>query len=267
MKRKSPKHIQALINLLEDEDRHVSSMAMEQLLTLDGDVDRLIAEFQEAPNPVLRGRIHQLGNIVKLRRERTLLINEVVDGKPTVWDGILRINRQYNPQMNLRNLNRMIEELAARVPSPISTVGMATFMHNETFSFTGEDILGADLYLLEDVLTQHVGAPILLSVIAKHLGEIYGWNALIVLFKGKHCLYDEQTCDLVEPAEGWRVTRLNRDDKLHPCADRDIWLTILCQLFLSALLEGRLQTIHRIGSILSRLCGGEFSKLPFPLGS
>lgn len=267
MEPKSRKNIQALINLLEDEDRHVSSMAMEQLLTMDGDVDGLIAEFQEASNPVLRGRIHQLGNIVKLRRERTMLVNEVDDGKLTIWDGILRINRQYNPQMNVRSVNRMIEELAMRVPSPLSTVGMAAFMHNENFAFTGEDILGADLYLIEDVLTQRLGSPILLSVVARHLGEIYGWNALIVLFKGKHCLYDEDTCDLVEPSEGWRVTRLNKDDKLHPCADRDIWLTILSQLFLSALLEGRLQTIHRVGTILARLCGGEFSKLPFPLGS
>lgn len=257
--------IDALINLLEDEDRHVSTMAMEQLLLLDSDVDRLIAELQESHNPVLRNRIHQLGKILKFRRAREVFINSVHESNISLWDGIIQINYQYNPQMNLGDIDTMTEEVTERLPQRITTVRMATFMRNENFSFPGEDILGADLFLIEDVLRQRVGSPILLSVVARHLGEIADWNASIVLFKGKHCLIDSDF-HLVEPSEGWRVTRLTRDDKLHPCADRDIWLTILGQLFLSALLEGRLQTIHRVGSILSKLCDGEFRDLPFPLG-
>jgi hypothetical protein len=258
--------IDALVNLLEDEDRHVSTAAMEELLRRDGEVDHVVAEFQEADNPVLRSRIHQIGNVLKLRRARDIFISNVGDASVDLWEGLLQINYQFNPRMSRRDVDQFLEELAGRLPRRLTSVRMAAFMRNENFTFTKEDVLGADLYLPEDVLLQRVGSPILLAVVTQQLGERRSWHASIVLHKGRHCLIDSN-CNLVEPAEGWRVTRLTNNDKLHPCTNRDIWFTVLAQLFLSALQEGRLQAIHRVGSILSRLCGGNFGQLPFPLGS
>ncbi len=258
--------IDALLNLLEDEDQQVSTLAMEQLLQLEHHADALIKEFQEAASPRLRTRIHQLGNILNLRRSRNAFIKNVAANNLSVWDGLLQINYQYNPRLSTSAIDAQLTGLERRLPENLSTVRLCGFMRDEQFSFTGEDTLGADLFLLEDVLAQRVGSPIVLSVIAGHLGERAGWSSSIVLYRGKHCLIDSDS-NLIEPAEGWNVTRLTRDDRLHPCGDRDVWLTVLCQLFLAAMLEGRLQAIHRVASILCELCGGEFKHLPYPLGS
>lgn len=257
--------LDALVNLLEDEDTHVSTLAMEQLLRHQ-DADDLIAELQEDANPVLRSRIHQLGNILNIRRARSQFIESVETSGLSLWNGLLQVNYQYNPRMNKDGVDRLVNELLEKMPSELNTVRLTSFMRNENFSYTGEDVLGADLYLLEDTLIQRVGSPIMLSVIARHLGRHLGWHSTVVLFKGKHCLLDARG-HLIEPAENWRITRLPRHDNLHPCGNKEIWITILCQLYLSAMLEGRLLAIHRVGSILTKLCGGNFQNLPFPLGS
>lgn len=257
--------IDALMNLLEDDDRQVSTLAMEELLRLDMQLDKLVAEFQEAPSPVLRGRIHQLGNILNIRRSRSYFIDNVGAGAMPLWEGMLQINYQYNPRMNFEAVAKVMGELVGHLPRRPSTLRMAAFMRSEGFGYTREDILGPDLYLVEDILAQRVGAPVLLAAIAKNLGEHCGWQANIVLYKGKHCLVDNH-CNLIEPAEDWRVTPLSGLDKQHPCADKDVWLTVLSQLMLAALMEGSLQAIHRVGSILVELSGGRFDDLPYPLG-
>jgi len=257
--------LEALVNLLEDEDTHISTLAMEQLLRHQ-DAETLVAELQEASSPVLRTRIHQLGNILNIRRARTQFIARVEGSGISLWEGLQQINYQYNPRMNQAAVDTMMGELQERLPEELNTAKLTAFMRGENFSYTGEDILGADLYLVEDVLAQRVGAPIILSVIARQLGRHAGWNSTVVLFKGKHCLLDPRG-HLIEPAENWRITRLPRHDNLHPCGNKEIWLTVLCQLYLSAMLEGRLLAIHRVGSILAKLCSGEFRNLPFPLGS
>lgn len=258
--------ISALLNLLEDEDKQVSTLAMEQLLALDREIDALVAEFQESNSPVLRSRMHQVGNILKLRRSRAQFIQSVNEGSCPLWDGLLQINYQYNPRVNFDEVQKTMDELLEQFPRRPNTVSLAAFMRNEGFSYTGEDVFGSDLYLIEDVLHQRIGAPILLSVLARRLGELRGWKSTIVLYRGKHCLVDARQ-NLIEPAEGWRITSLRGSAKQHPCGDKDIWLTILSQLFLAALMEGTLQAIHRVGSILAKLSGTEFQELPYPLGS
>ncbi len=258
--------INALLSLLEDDDHQVSTVAMEQLLKLEQGADSVVREFQEASSPQLRSRIHQLSNILNLRRSRTLFIDKAFDSSISLWDGLLQINYQYNPRMNSDAIGSMFTELAEKTPTGLSTVRLCAFMRDQQFSPTGEDTLGADLFLLEDVLAQRIGSPILLSVVAHCLGEQAGLTSSIVLHRGKHCLIDANY-NLVEPAEGWKISKLTEEDKLHPCGDRDVWLTVLCQLFLAAMLEGRLQAIHRVASILAKLCGSTFHDLPYPLGS
>jgi len=258
--------ISALLNLLEDEDSQVSTLAMEQLLLLERGADDLLQEFQEAANPRLRGRIHQLGSILKIRRSRNAFIHEALNSTLSLWAGLLHINYQYNPRLNFESVDGMLNELAARLPAKLTTVRLCAFLRDENFQYTQEDTLGSDLFLVEDVLVQRVGSPILLSVIAHCLGEKAGWHSSPVLYHGRHCLIDDSHGNLIEPADGWKITRYSRDDRLHPCGDRDIWLTVLCQLFLAAMLEGRLQAIHRVGAILARLCGAGTGSLPYPLG-
>jgi hypothetical protein len=257
--------VSALISLLEDDDKQVSTLAMEELLTMDQELDALVAELQESTSPILRSRIHQIGNILNIRRARMAFIDKVKTGQMSLWDGLLQINYQYNPRMGFASVDKAMSELTSRLPKRPNSARIAAFMRNEGFTHPVEDVLGADLYLVEDALIQRVGSPILLSVLARHLGEQCGWHSTLVLYRGKHCLVDGHY-NLLEPAEGWRISPLNGLDKQHPCGDRDVWLTVLSQLFLAALMEGSLQAIHRMGNILALLSGGEFDLLPFPLG-
>jgi hypothetical protein len=160
----------------------------------------------------------------------------------------------------------MMLDLKAQLPARLSTTKIINFMRRQNFIFTGDDQLDAELYLVEDVLIQRIGAPILLSIIAHELGNCGGWNSHIVIYRGRHCLLDCNN-NIIEPSEDWKITRKIRDPRPHICRKDDAWLTILSQLFLSAILEGRLQAIHRVGSILAELSGGNIRSLPFPLGS
>lgn len=264
--RRPKARIDALVSLLEDEDRHVSTLAMEQLL-MHGEADSLVAELQESHNPVLRGRVHQMGSILRMRRERSVFIDKVNAGELTLWEGVQQINAQYDPRYMESQVSVVMNELAEKMPQKITSRRLADFMRNEQFSYPGEDVLGADLYLAEDVVTNRVGAPVLLAVVARELAASRGWRTTVVLHRGKHSLQDRRG-NLIEPGRDWKVSPVTRQDKqLHTCSHRDVWLTILCQLCLSSLQEGRLLAIHRVGSILSKLCGGEFQQLPFPLGS
>lgn len=257
--------ISALVNLLEDDDKQVSTAAMAQLLSCEQDVDGLVAELQESQNPVLRSRIHQMGNVLNLRRSRTVFLDQVKACNLPLWEGMLQINYQYNPRLNYTTVEKTVADLVERLPRRPTTMRLAAFLRNEGFTHPAEDVLGPDLFLVEDVLAQRVGAPILLSVVARHLGEHCGWHSTVVLYRGKHCLIDAHY-NLIEPAEGWRISPLSGLDKQHPCGDRDIWLTVLSQLFLASLMEGSLQAIHRMGLILAQLSGGDFRDLPHPLG-
>jgi hypothetical protein len=178
MKRNKTK---ALIDLLDDEDRHVSTLAMEQLLQMDTELDHLVAEYQESHNPVLRGRIHQLGSILQLRRDRASFIENVKNQSISLWDGIVQINYHFNPQLRLQDVTETMEDIIGRLPANPSTVKLAAFMRNENFSYTGEDILGPDLFLIEDVLVQRVGSPVILAALAHQLGAVAGWQSSIVI--------------------------------------------------------------------------------------
>ncbi len=260
------KKIDALINLLEDEDTQVSTEAMQQLLTFDSNVDEVVAEFQESQSPVLRNRIHQMGNVLKLRRNRNTFIENVVNLSIGLWYGVLEINHHYNPTMIIDFSNKILTDIAVKLSDEITLIDLAEFMRDEEFVYASEDMLGVDLYLIEDVLIQRIGAPVMLSIIAYELAQRRKLNAHIVIYNGKHCLLDADN-NLIEPAENWNVTRLTSDKKVHFCGKKDIWLTVLSQLFLASLLEGRLLTIYRSGFLLSKLCGGELNQLPHPLGS
>jgi len=257
--------IDSLISLLGDEDVLVSALAMEELLQRDDQIDGLLAEHQEADDDRLRSRIHQMGNVTRIRREREELITGIRQAQLELWDGILRINHQYNTRLNLDAVERLMVDFAGGISRPVSGNRIAQYMVGEGFATARENVLGADLYLADDVLSQRIGSPILLACIAQELGRRVGWSSTIVLYKGKHCLIDAQN-NFIEPAEAWRVSKFTPDVQLHPCADKDLWLTILCQLYLAAMLEGRVQAIHRVGSILATLCDGRFHDLPFPLG-
>lgn len=263
----NPTKISALVSLLQDDNPRVVSLAMEQMLELGPQAQSIIAEHQETTDPVLRTRIHQLSAIFARRAARQRFLQSIREENMSAWDGVVEINALCDPDCNRRSLSREIAELASELScNSGGTPSLATFMREQNFAVPEEDLLDADLYLLGRVLETRYGAPPLLCALAQRLGRVVNWHSTVVLYEGRFCLIDAHGM-LLDPSPGWRVSRLSPDRKIHPCGRKDLWLSILSQVLLVALVEGNLRDLYHISELLTALDNIDMERLPFPLGA
>jgi hypothetical protein len=258
--------VAALLTLLQDEDDKVASLAMEQFLDR-GLAESAIAEFQEAHDPKLRQRIHQLGTILSRRRARQEFLDAVSQERISLWDGVVAINSLYDPQCNRQKVNDELHVMVSRLGLRRATAAKtAALMREQEFCVPEEDVLDVDLYLIERVLETCYGSPAVLCALAHQAGLEAGWESSIVLHEGRFCLLDRHHL-LIDPTAGWHVTHLSENTKFHPCSRKDLWLGILSQLFLVSLVDGHLRDLYHFGDLLSAL--NEMppeDALPYPLG-
>lgn len=265
---KAERHtVSALLNLLQDENVKVASLAMEQLLKLGTAAEQAVAEHQEARDPHLRARIHQLGSILRRRRARQEFIQAVSKENVDLWEGVVRINALYDPECRRDVVDESIADLRHKVgPVSISSPDLAALMRDQEFAVPDQDVLDVDLYLAERVLETRFGSPAVLCPLALEIGRKSGWNATIVLFEGRFCLVDRNHL-LLDPTNDWHVTKLENTSRFHPCARKHLWLGILTQLFLVCLVDGHLRDLHHFGVLLTALSDSGLDALPFPLGA
>lgn len=263
---KDPK-INALLSLLQDDNPKVAALAMEQFLKLDTIAEETIAENQDAPDPHLRQRIHQMTSIQGRRRLRRDFLHKVEVSGMSIWEGLRRINRIYDPRCNLEKISRQKRALRREAEGGLSTAGrVAAFMREQDFTVPDETILEVDLYLVESVLEFRFGSSIILCALARQLGRSCGsWESTISLYEGRFCLVDKQNM-VMDPAKGWEITRLSPARNLHPCSRQDVWMGVLSQLFLIGLVEGSLRDLHLFGDLLTALSGDDLDSLPYPMG-
>ncbi len=256
----------ALLTLLQDEDDKVASLAMEQFLN-SGLAEAAVAEFQEANEPKLRQRIHQLNGILHRRRVREAFLAAVASDRLGAWEGILQINQIYDPQCLAEKVTDAIHKLAAKVGREGATAArIAALMKDDEFTVPDEDLLDVNLYLAERVVESKYGSPALLCAITQYLGHEAGWNSTLVLHEGRFCLIDGRSM-LIDPSQGWHVVHVNAETQLHPCTARDLWLGVLAQIFLVCLVDGNLRDLYQFGDLLAALNQGKLDDaLPYPLG-
>ena len=264
---KTDPKINALLSLLQDDNPKVASLAMEQFLKLDQVADETIATYQDCHDPQLRQRIHQMSSIRGRRRARKEFLHGVEESCMSVWDGLRRINRLYDPQCDVDMLSRKIRELRRDAGGNLgNTAQVASYMREQGFAVPQEAMLEVDLYLTDSVLESMYGSSVLLCALAQHLGRhCGGWESTISLYEGRFCLVDAGNVAL-EPIGGWRITKLEPSRNLHPCSRQDVWMAVLTQLFLVALVEGDLRDLYFFGDLLTALNGDDVEVLPYPLG-
>jgi len=252
--------------LLQDENLRVASLAMEQFLQLGRAADEAIAEHQEAQDPQLRHRIHQLSSIMARRRARVQFIEAVSREGISLWEGVLQINSLYDPQCNLAGVEEAIDEVVRRLRSgTVTTPRIAAAMRDQDFMVPEENLHDVDLYLVERVLETRYGSPAVLCALVHYIGSQLGWAFTIVLHAGRFCLIDRNNL-ILDPSERWHISRLGTLDKIHPCGQRDVLLGVLSQLFLVVLIEGQLRDLYHFGDLLTALNGSNIDGLPYPLG-
>ena len=261
-----PARVEALLTLLQDEDLKVASLAMEQFLNLGQVTEKTIAEFQEAQDPRLRCRIHQLSTILQRRNARKEFIDGIRQERISLWDGILQVTALYDPLAQLEPVHKGIAEMVRLLQSTeITTPRIAALMRDQEFTVPEEDILDVELFLVDQVFETRYGSAPLLCALAQHLAAQVEWSLTTVLHMGRFCLIDRDHL-LLDPVEGWHISKLGGDDKIHPCGRRDVLLDVLLQLFLIALVEGHLRDLYHFGDLLTALNGFTVEDLPFPLG-
>jgi len=263
------KKVNALLNLLEDDNQRVVSLAMEQLLNIGSERDAIIAEYQEATNPSLRKRIHQLSSIINRRQKQKEFIHAIQHEKIPAWQGVIQLNQLYDKTCNKPFIEISTNKLAKKIKKQSKTItitNIATIMRSEEFSVPTEDNLNTELYLMDKILSSRYSSSICLCVLTRQISSLCNTDLVTVLYNGHYCLIDEHNL-LLDPSAGWRISKLNNSENLHPCTDKDILLGILSQLFLSAVLDGQIQEIYYFSNLLSSLNNSTTATLPFPIGN
>ncbi len=269
MMQNTESQVRALLNLIQDDDLKVASLAMEQFLKLEkGLTDRLLAEHQEAADPRLRHRIHQLSGILQRRRSRLEFAHSMNSQKMGIWEGLCRINSVYDLRCNQENLESETEKLITEmmISQPTALPQVAAVMREHRFSVPEETMVDIELYLVESVLESRIGSAAVLCGLTHHLASQAGWRGTVVLHEGRFCLIDRQD-NLLDPSADWGISKLETRGLIHPCAPRDLWLAVLTQLFLVALVDGHLRDLYHFGYLLTALDDSDMTILPSPLGA
>ncbi|MFO7820665.1 MAG: hypothetical protein R6V56_01190 [Lentisphaeria bacterium] len=259
--------ITALLSLLQDEDPKVASLAMEQFLKLESEADEAIAENQDAENPYLRQRLHQLINIRGRQQDRQDFMRHVENSAMPVLEGLARINRLYDSRCNREKLRRAKKDLRQAADNSLTgTAEVASFMREQDFTVPDEAVLEVDLYLLDSVLEYRFGSAVMLCALAQYLGRTCGgWRSTISLYEGRFCLVDGKNLAL-DPSDEWGIIQLDPSRNLHACSRQDVWMAVLSRLLLVGLTEGNLRDISLFGDLLTALNSERIDAFPYPIG-
>ncbi|MCM8538948.1 MAG: hypothetical protein NE328_01615 [Lentisphaeraceae bacterium] len=258
--------IEALINLLQDEDPQIAVVAMEKLLTNPVFVKNHLKELQESPDPCLRTRVHQMESIITRKNQLDDFTKRVKENKIELWEDLIFLNKIIERTLTTDSITEAFKELKDKIPrKQMTTLEIAAFMREESFSCPSDDILDPSLFLIYEVLTCSLGNPLLLCVIARQLAMVHQKRLTIVLHKGRHCLVSDES-SFIDPQNGWSVTKLKQNAKVYPCTNRDILLTVISQLYLSALIEGQLRIIAFLSKMMAALSDNSVSEFPYPVG-
>jgi len=259
--------IKSLLNLLQDDNPRIASLAMEQFLKREQTLETTLAHYQETDNPRLRQRLHQLGSILMQRRMQREFVAAVQNQSISLWRGICRLNQIYDPSCSYRRISNMVNDLRNELDRNLSkATRVAAFMKDTEFRVVTPSLFDIDAYLIESVLELRLGNSALLGALAQYLGWHWGnWSSTFILYEGRYCLIDSENL-VVDPSRGWRIRKLDHAEKIHPCSRQDVWLGILSQMLVVALSEGSLRESHQIGRLLCELNNDSLSSLPYPLG-
>ncbi|HOG51385.1 MAG TPA: transglutaminase family protein [Lentisphaeria bacterium] len=258
------KRTNALINLLQDDDGAVASMAMEQLLNQEG-LDALIATLQDSANPTLRQRIHQISNIITRRRLRRSLLERIATDDITLWEAFRDINVYTDTQRSVSHIDELFEEINRPFKRRrANTLQIISYLRECGFHANNEGSAKIEHYNIAEVLEYRSGAALTLAVIAQKLGNASGWNATIGLHAGKYCLIDANF-HMIDIAADWQISRVEQG-KYHVCARRDLINCLLCSLVVAANNEGLLRDFYLYSKLFADINGIDLKAAGPPFG-
>lgn len=231
MKQNTPNHSlpfaesdELLLKLLQDEDDCVADSVMERLLMSDR-CQSFMAEHQDDSDPFIRRRIHQMGAIMEQRTDRDTFVQQFLAQELDLWQGALLLNKLFDPQCSLSNINRQANTLFGKCqPKTANIQEIASFMAQKKFLPLSSNWFDINQFLLSETLRQKTASTLLLCIIARQLGLYHNMTFNIVMNTGRYMLASD-TYMITDPNDEWKVTaqKQGQGQQFHLCTRIEIF--------------------------------------------
>ena len=254
-----------LLNLLDDQDTLVSFLALEQLLHRDN-LQQVISDNQDAPNPTRRRKIHQLAAVSgRLNLQRNILLS-IKQGKCSVWKALSAIDLLYDTQSSQAFIDEKIASLQYYYhrETGLRLEELGTFCAGNGFIAARNPLDTIGYYLVGDVLDRRIGCPGLLCAIAKRIAR-QRMRLNYCLRAGHICLLDKQN-NVLDPGDGWKVFPKIDPRSIRLCTDTEIVCILLCQMLTVSITLWSQHDIYLFASLLSEIYSLPLGSFPYPLG-
>ena len=261
--RNSP-DIRSLLSLLDDEDEAVALDAMAELLYRGDEVFPYLAELQDATDPLLRRRVHQLEAGLTSRRRRSEFSRLLSMPRPDVRRILVEMHLQWydndpQPEIESRLDNFLAGGRAAR---PRTTDDLSAFVRKCGIVAERETTLRPENYCIGVMLADRIGSTALWALTAK-LMLPENSPVRVVRSVEEFALCDGSS--LLLPERDWRVVRAPARAELEEWNDRQVLKFAAAMLFSAAVNSDSFRYVLTIGQAVSGLPDDEvLDYMPYP---
>ena len=254
--------------LLLDPNPCISSLAMEQMLQNRDQCEKFIAANQDSDEVTLRKCAHQLAGCLRLQLLQDQFVSRFEQGRLDAWDALLLIDQLYDQRSSSSYLQELFLELCDNFQfcGTITLSKLAKYMQERKFTVPPHPILNIFHYLVGDVMENSQGIAIVLCLLARQLAHGHSFPLQVCLSSGKFCLLDRMH-NLLDPTEGWSITRNVGADAAHLCTNQEVIRAYLAQLIASSVMVWEVYDVHLLTQLLLRIEGLGRELLPYPYGN
>ena len=261
--RSSP-DIRSLLSLLDDEDEAVALDAMAELLYRGDEVFPYLAELQDATDPLLRRRVHQLEAGLTSRRRRSEFSRLLAMPRPDVRRVLVELHLQWFDNDPAPEMESRLDEFLAdgRAGRPRTLDDLSSFFRRRGIVAERETTLRPENYCVGVMLADRIGSAALWALLAKQLLPD-GSPVRVVRDVEEFALCDGNY--LLLPERDWRIVRAPARAELEEWGDRQILKFAATMLFSAAVNGDSFRYVLTIGQALSGLPDDEVLEyMPYP---
>jgi len=262
--------LRQLLTLLDDPSPEAGTGVLAEILRYGDAVLPFLAEYQEADDPVLRKRVHQLESILTVRRRRKEFLANLKAGPADLTQGLIDVHLLWFDNDSRPALEEMFQSfLEVAANNPIRDIeDLAKFMLRSGFCVpSAGELADPENYCIGTILEERVGSDILLCVLALLVGAEAGLELGLVRVMGRFAVMNVAGVMIV-PGNNWQSERAGKLRKGDFWNDpRAVLKYASLMLFLYAVSSDSFRYVHTIGHSLVGLDDHmEMDFLPYPYG-
>lgn len=260
------KKFENLIKLLDDDSQHTASLVMAELLCHEQELDSVIMELQEAEDPKMRRRVHQLQSVLRTRRNRRSIARKLRNSNVDLFQGLTDLHFLWYDNDSRDTVNQYWDAIVenSKKYNPVTIDKLGYFMRKYGFRTSSKDDIEADYYSLGIVLEELIGADFMLCAIARRLAAHWGLKLKIIYLIGDFALIDEKG-QVLFPKNFWKILPQIKKSTYNVWNSKQILRLATSMLFTCAVSTDSFRYIYSIGNTLAKSCGAEdLRTLAFP---